>query len=56
MQCRYCNANLPEGAAFCGACGKKQEAVSEAAGFCPQCGARLHAGEAFCGSCGNKLK
>lgn len=52
MQCRYCNANLPDGAAFCAVCGKKQEPVSEAGCFCARCGAQLSSGAVFCGNCG----
>lgn len=52
MQCRYCNANLPDGAAFCGVCGNKQEVTDKATCFCLQCGAQLPSGAAFCGNCG----
>lgn len=56
MHCRYCNANLPDGAAFCAVCGQKQEPVKEAVCFCPNCGVQLHSGEAFCGNCGTKIE
>ena len=52
MQCRYCNANLPDGAAFCGVCGNKQEVADKTIYFCLQCGTQLPSGAAFCGNCG----
>ena len=54
MQCRHCNANLPDGAVFCAVCGKKQEPAAEAVRFCSQCGTQLPSGVAFCGNCGAK--
>ena len=48
MICKQCGAQLPEGSAFCGACG----AAVEKPGFCVRCGAPLQEGAAFCGACG----
>ena len=48
MICKQCGAQLPEGSAFCGACG----AAVERPGFCVRCGAPLPEGAAFCGACG----
>ncbi|MGI6128998.1 MAG: double zinc ribbon domain-containing protein [bacterium] len=49
--CENCRAKLPEGAAFCGACGTKVQ-KSTAAGMCGSCGADLPAQVAFCPNCG----
>lgn len=54
MNCKHCNAKLPDGAGFCSACGRKVEPVSENTVFCTNCGAPIGPGELFCGNCGTK--
>lgn len=54
MICKYCNAQLPDGAVFCGNCGHKVEPVSQSV-FCSNCGAAMEAGEVFCSNCGAQM-
>ena len=49
MRCLECSSQLPEGAAFCPACG---EPVTR----CPVCDAQVPSDATFCGSCGANLK
>ena len=59
--CRYCGSTLPDGAGFCGSCGKavpkeepqKMEAASPK--FCRNCGKALNPGAQFCRECGWKI-
>lgn len=58
MTCKKCNAQIPEGAAFCPACGA---AVSEATDekkpivqYCPKCGIEIPDGENTCPKCSKK--
>lgn len=52
LRCSNCGAELPEGAKFCGGCGK---AVSASA-VCAHCGGKLPAGSKFCVNCGKKVE
>ncbi len=56
MKCQFCGTEIPEGAAFCPECGKKQEAPSIAPAFCPKCGNQLEEGCDFCPKCGARIK
>lgn len=49
--CHACHAEVPEGAAFCAACGARVKGAP-APRFCEECGAVLDADAAFCPSCG----
>src|SRR5262245_32039677 len=49
MRCLSCHAENPEGAKFCGSCGK---ALSRS---CPKCGAPANAAARFCNQCGSNL-
>lgn len=49
--CENCGVKLPEGAAFCGACGAKVQ-KSSPAGICGSCGVKLSEEVAFCPHCG----
>jgi membrane protease subunit (stomatin/prohibitin family) len=46
--CPKCQAAVPPGAKFCGACGN----AMPAAAACPKCQAAVPAGAKFCGNCG----
>ncbi len=48
--CPHCNAPLPEGATFCGNCGK--QVLSD--DICSRCGTPLPPNVKFCPKCGNK--
>lgn len=48
--CAGCNQSVPQGAAFCPACGRPA-----AEGKCPRCGSAIGKA-AFCPACGNKVK
>lgn len=50
-KCPYCQADVPVGSNFCGACGKElpKEIV------CPNCGKTVDANARFCSSCGKSL-
>ena len=50
MLCSSCSYDNPEGAKFCGECGKPL------ANQCPACGFENPIGFKFCGDCGNRLK
>lgn len=50
MNCTSCAQELPEGAAFCPACGTPQ-----APSTCQACGGELIAGAAFCFKCGSPV-
>ena len=49
MRCTSCHAENPEGAKFCGSCGK---ALSRS---CPKCGAQASTTSHFCTQCGSSL-
>lgn len=49
MTCKQCQAELPENARFCPACGALQPMV------CPECGAESRPGSKVCSACGKKL-
>src|SRR4029079_13990748 len=49
MRCTSCHAENPEGAKFCGSCGK---ALSRS---CPKCGAHATTTSPFCTSTGSSL-
>ncbi|MGI6373695.1 MAG: zinc ribbon domain-containing protein [Caldicoprobacterales bacterium] len=53
MFCPNCGNKLPEGAAFCSACGAKTQA--SAPGVCTACGATLPEGAEFCIGCGKAV-
>src|SRR4029077_4347973 len=50
LTCVGCGRDLPEGAAFCPACGTRQGAAA-----CDACGAELTPGAAFCFRCGSPV-
>lgn len=50
--CKNCNAVVPEGMKFCGACGTK---VEDEKPKCQACGAELIPGMKFCGVCGTQI-
>ncbi len=52
LHCSNCGAELPDGAKFCGGCGK---AVSASA-TCAHCSGKLPAGSKFCVNCGKKVE
>ena len=60
MNCTNCNAQVPDGAAFCPECGQKIEAPvpveSPASVFCANCGEAMHASDSFCENCGFKTE
>ena len=51
MKCDECGQELPEGARFCTACGRRVEAAIE----CPQCHTQAPPGAKFCFKCGTAL-
>ena len=53
--CKFCGAQLNEGAAFCPACGKAVPTAAPAPRFCKTCGAELSSGAAFCKRCGTAV-
>ncbi len=59
--CRYCGAELWEGASFCGNCGKAaqkeapQKMEMNTPKFCRKCGTALYPGAKFCRKCGSKV-
>jgi ribosomal protein L40E len=53
MFCPNCGSKLPDGAAFCSACGAKTQAGVP--GVCTACGAELPEGAEFCIGCGNAV-
>lgn len=62
MNCKKCNALVPDDSAFCPECGEKVEVAvttpSEPAAqvFCPECGAPMAANDSFCENCGAKVE
>lgn len=62
MNCKKCNAFVPDDSAFCPECGEKVEVVWSAPEepaaqvFCPQCGAGMAATDEFCANCGYKAE
>ena len=56
-KCPNCGADVPNGAAFCNACGTRiaQPAQAQAAGVCPNCHAPVAPGNRFCTSCGTMI-
>jgi hypothetical protein len=50
-KCTSCQADILDGASFCGACGAKQVA-SSAIKFCQKCGMEMKSDALFCGTCG----
>ena len=55
MNCKFCGAEVEEGAKFCPNCGKNLEEASEKK-KCPQCGAELEKDAKFCLKCGCSLE
>lgn len=53
MFCPNCGSKLPDGAAFCSACGAKTQV--SVPGVCTACGAELPEGAEFCIGCGNAV-
>ena len=53
MFCPNCGSKLPDGAAFCSACGAKTQASVPS--VCTACGAELPEGAEFCIGCGNAV-
>jgi hypothetical protein len=51
--CRWCEAELELGAAFCGVCGRQARPLD---GVCPNCGERPVSGHRFCEYCGTPVK
>ena len=51
MNCRFCGAEVEEGAKFCQKCGKNLEEVSDKKN-CPKCGSELEKDAKFCLKCG----
>lgn len=50
--CPKCNAVVPKGMKFCGACGSQMEQPKN---LCPNCGAEVAPGMKFCGECGTQM-
>lgn len=53
--CVYCGAELTEGASFCAACGRQQEAT-EAMKFCKHCGEKIPKEAVVCTKCGCQVE
>lgn len=51
MVCKFCNAENPDGAAFCSACGKRIDGKI----ICPKCGTANEEGAAYCYHCGERI-
>ncbi len=51
VACPKCNAQVPQGAKFCGACGNAMPAGAT----CPKCSAAVAPGAKFCGECGTAM-
>jgi len=51
MKCPHCQSDNPEGAEFCGDCGKTLRSEH----ICPQCGHSNPFGKSFCNKCGHPL-
>lgn len=52
MKCKYCYAELKQGAKFCPFCGKKVLEQEK----CVKCGEQIKAGALFCPYCGSKQR
>jgi hypothetical protein len=55
LSCPGCGEQLPDGARFCGACGRPTEGPAAGMQVCPLCRATLPEGACFCGACGQPL-
>ena len=55
MNCRFCGAEVEEGAKFCQKCGKNLEEVSDKKN-CPKCGLELEKDAKFCLKCGYSME
>ena len=55
MNCRFCGAEVEEGAKFCQKCGKNLEEVSDKKN-CPKCGSELEKDAKFCLKCGYSME
>ncbi len=51
MICKFCNAENPDGAAFCSACGKRIDGKI----VCPKCGSANNENAVYCYICGERI-
>lgn len=60
MNCKKCNALIPDDSTFCPECGAKVEAAAPSAPaaqvFCANCGAPMASDDGFCQNCGAKAE